>query len=208
MPRGRYTKTVVIPGRVVDGCLHYFYGGPLPQLAEGTVFDLVVPEGAIKDPAVARKLTSTRKYVLAGPGTVLYCSVGMGTIPTNLAGHAVTADGLSRRFKEEINARFPAKLFVEVVLKGELVLELRGSKKAHVLGTECWIPSLGQKATSLNHTYRLISEAFEPNRISHAGNVFSEMLWVDSEEWGDLNGLRRVAEAQNESTLMAPPKVG
>ena len=66
------------------------------------------------------------------------------------------------------------------LLGGSLGIGLKGSKLGRLGPVKCIIPSLKEpRAESLNHAYRLVSEAFEPERISHAGNVFKKVVYVD-----------------------------
>lgn len=79
-----------------------------------------------------------------------------------------------------------------------LRLRLRGTKPATLQGVNCWIPSLRLNARSLNHAYRLVSERFEPNRISHSGNVFKLGYCKPGDRWISLDVLRESATARFE----------
>ncbi len=80
-------------------------------------------------------------------------------------------------------------------------LRLRGTKPATLGRVNCWIPSLKARARSLNHAYRLISEKFEPQRISHSGNVFELGYCIQSDLWVSLDSLRKTVVAKFEMQL-------
>ena len=62
-----------------------------------------------------------------------------------------------------------------------------------------------EKAVSLNHAYRLISEKFEPNRISHAGNVFQKMVHLGAQGiCYPLDEYRNTLAAIHEDALIHP----
>lgn len=69
------------------------------------------------------------------------------------------------------------------------------------------IPALQDlTALSLNHVYRLVSEAFERHRRSHAGNVFSEVYYRVKDAWRPLDAIRAEKEAELEVLLKRAPK--
>jgi hypothetical protein len=178
--RNRLGRTVVIPTRVVNGSLEYFYGGPLPKLRDGTVFDMIVPEWAIEDKSFLPMLQRHHYDVLLRDSSVVYCAVALDQVPEPLKKSTLTLESLVKgKVSARVPSMFPGKGFVPINLMERLELELRGTKLGRLKSAKCIIPALGQEAHSLNHAYRLISESFEPVRISHSGNVFNEMLYVD-----------------------------
>ena len=91
-----------------------------------------------------------------------------------------------------------------MILREDLKLRLRGAKPATLEDATCWIPSRPEEAKSLNHAYRLVSEKFEPQRLSHSGNVFKVGYYFElSHTWTSLDGLRSAAEASVEMTPRA-----
>lgn len=62
--------------------------------------------------------------------------------------------------------------YVPVILQEPLGLRLRWAGSPELCGCRCCVPALEGEAVSINHAYTLISEAFEPSRRSHTGNVF------------------------------------
>src|SRR5208337_2134709 len=62
----------------------------------------------------------------------------------------------------------------------------------------CVIPALKLEATSINHAFTLISEAYETKRLSHTGNVFERAYTpVGPKRWQTLDDLRIKAIAQS-----------
>ena len=89
--------------------------------------------------------------------------------------------------------------FIEIFLRQPQGLKLRGKKKALLLPCRVEIPALpSQPAASINHSCTLISESFEPWRISHTGNVFFKVYAQESStgEWISLDVWRKQAEAR------------
>ena len=88
---------------------------------------------------------------------------------------------------------------VELMIhKSPLRLRLRGTKPATLEDVPCWIPSLEKEAKSLNHACRLVSEGFEPSRISHSGNVFELGYFKSGDTWISLGDLRDTTVARFE----------
>jgi hypothetical protein len=82
-------------------------------------------------------------------------------------------------------------MFVEVALKANLSLQVRGDQEARLSPCLCTIPALRHEAESLNHAFTLISEAYETKRRSHSGNVFERAYAQDERgNWQKLDELR------------------
>jgi hypothetical protein len=191
MPRDRYARSVQSPFKVVKGRLMYFYGGDLPKLAEGTIGDLLVPEFAFVNPHDRLRYEQQGREKLLSEGTKLMVRMRQGKPDKERTG-----------WRSNLNIPSPSEgVFVEVFLKEDLFLLLRGTKPARLDGVECVIPALDTMATSLNHAYRLISEVFEPARKSHSGNVFEEAFVANGARWVELDALRSAIEAKHEHRL-------
>lgn len=191
---------MVIPAKLISGEFQYFYGGPLPKIRDGTIIDLVVPEHAIEDKTVLGVLENRHFEELLPKGVTLYAAVSQSQVPTDLKGRALSMDSLN--LDPVTTSLFNDELFVEIELDEPLCIQLRGTKKGRLKPVKCTIPALKKKAVSLNHAYRQISEAFEPQRISHVGNVFQKMLFTDSNKRCFLlDDLRSYLEAKYEHNL-------
>lgn len=202
----RYDKTVVIPAKYVNGKFQYFYGGYLPEFQDGTIIDLVVPEYAIKDTDFLKVLNTGHSEVLLPKGETIYAAVSSRQIPERLRNLSLSIKSLIQGSVSTVIASlFPDSLFVEILLDEPLYLELRGTKHGRLKPVKCSIPSLKKEARSLNHAYYLISEIFEPDRISHAGSVFQKMMYIDSRtHCSTLDDLRNDLEARYEHILRLP----
>lgn len=206
----RFEKTVVIPLRVVKRQLHYLYGGPLPNLPDGTRCDLIVPLYAIEDKAFLAQLEASHVEDLLPQDANILAAVSSAQMPGHLTNRALSLKEVcqhagrrsTERVSWDLTTQYPDSVFVQVVLKEPLRLELRGTKHGRLLPVRCAIPALeGKEAISLNHAYRLISEEFEPKRISHAGNVFHKMVYLDHQGcFSSLDQLRAKFESQNYGT--------
>jgi hypothetical protein len=65
-------KTVKIPIQVRAGQIQFYFYGPLPNLKEGVIGDLVVPYYAVIDPKARKLFSEERKFPLFKNGTLLY----------------------------------------------------------------------------------------------------------------------------------------
>lgn len=182
-------KTVRIPVRIgADDRIEYFYGGDLPSIRDGTIGDLVVPEFSIADRREVDRLQQEHVVELLPSGSEVMFAVDRNKTPVSLKEHLKDAPILSMNKSHA----------VALTLREPLRLRLRGAKHATLEGVPCWIPSLEMEARSLNHAYRLVSEQFEPNRISHSGNVFKLGYCMPEDRWISLDVLRDSATARFE----------
>ena len=183
-------KAIRIPVRVgKNGKIEYYYGGALPVIAEGTIGDLVVPAWSISEEKEALRLQQEHIVQFLPSGSVVMLVVD----------HRRTPDDLRKHLKKGIRRGSRVSMGVEVILREHLMLRLRGTKPAALQHATCCIPSLNEEAKSLNHAYRLVSEKFEPQRLSHSGNVFRVGYYAKPDHtWISLGGLRSAAEASVE----------
>jgi hypothetical protein len=190
---GDHKKHIRVPVRFdADGQIEYFYGGAVPKIAPGTIGDLVIPEASLTDPADVRRLDRGHQVELLPAGASVLFAVDGNDAPAELAKHLKDGTQLPSAGKPHA---------VEVQLREPAVLHLRASKPATLEGVTCWIPSLKVEVESLNHAYRLVSEKFEPNRMSHTGDVFRLGYCPLGKTWRRLDNLRREREAPYEMPL-------
>ena len=117
----------------------------------------------------------------------------------NIALKDQVAEGLAKFIITENAPKGVDGGFIEIALQQPQGLKLRGKKKALMLPCRVEIPALPEEpAASINHACTLISESFEPWRLSHTGNVFFKVYVQDvsSGEWLSLDALRKRAEAR------------
>ena len=186
-------KNVLIPVKIVKGQPHFFYGGELPKLAEGTIGDLIVPSYSVID---KKKLTllerEETKVFIPKPQTLM-----------------VQISPKEKDDKKEGIKRLPLKpykqrSFVAVNLEEDLKITLRSTKKGELEDCSCSIPSLPEaEPKSLNHAYTLISQHFETHRRSHSGNVFDKVFFFNKRELlNPLKELRGKFEYEYEQELI------
>jgi len=185
-------KTVKIPVRIVDGQVRYFYGGELPKLREGAIGDLIVPAYAIQEADDLKRLQDEHIEEILPTGMIVLLGVRIKDLQEEL-----------RKYISYPEKLFPPVNcgFIEIRLVEPLCLRLRGSKRAVLQPCRCFIPALNKEAESLNHAYTLISEVFEPYRLSHSGNVFQRGYYLEGNRWRPLDDLRSHYEAQFERHL-------
>jgi hypothetical protein len=186
-------RQVRIPVRYRDGTVTFFYKGPMPEIEEDAFCELVVPAYALKNAAEAGVLTAVNVVPLLGEGISVFAEV----FPSGAPLPETLVEGLI-----ETRSGGHDRNHVRIKLLASLGLELRGTAKATLLPVPCEIPALGAKADSINHAYRLISEAYEPHRRSHSANVFRAIYLQDGENWTPLDVLRQAKEAEWEQSLI------
>ncbi len=173
-----YCKTVKIPVKITNGVAYLFPEGKLPELEDGTIGDLVVPAYAFKNPKLAAVFTKEFKEQFLPATTLLIAQINPEHVP--------------KHFRDKCRTDLPGLLGtgVEFILTEEQTILRRGAKSAELMSCKCKIPSLGKKAKSINHAYTLISQAYEPRRMSHTGNVFSKIFYSKDKRWQPLKCLR------------------
>ena len=187
------SKTIRIPVRIrTSGRIEYFYGGDLPEMSDGTIGELVVPEWSITNQKEISRLQQEHVVPFLPSRSVVMFAVDGNNTPAGLKQHLKNGAILGMKKSHAV------ALTLE---ENPLGLRLRGTKPAILESVTCWIPSLRMKAKSLNHAYRLVSERFEPRRISHSGNVFELGYCNPRDTWISLGELRSATAARFEMLL-------
>ena len=97
--------------------------------------------------------------------------------------------------KLKVTSKLTGRSFVAIELNQPLKLLLRGEKRPKLISCKCTIPVLDLEAESLNHAFTLITDAFEPERISRGGNVFNNLAAPDGDgHWELLDDVRKLYE--------------
>ena len=184
------SSNVVIPVRFKNGHPLFLYGGELPALGD-CIADLIVPEESIRDRTLLDKLREEKEVIIQTSGASLLIALRLKNVPQALR---------TLTFQLEAGKTGPPGdfAFVQLTLKENLILRLRGTKDAELRDVKCSLPMLGQQASSINHAYTLVSTKLEPNRRAHSGNVFDLVYFLDNEVWRPLRTLRDQAEAEFE----------
>jgi len=165
------SKTVKIPVEIKKNNVEFYFEGPLPEIMDGTLGDLVVPLYAVKDTKFKNLLSEERKIPLLKKGTDLFVQIHFDVNDGNL--EIIEAD------PNECGVKVKMK-FARIILEENLFLYLRGTKHPILSSSKCKSVLINNvRGDSLNHIYTLLSELYEKDRISHTGNVFKKIFFWD-----------------------------
>lgn len=185
-------KTVKIPVKIVDGKPVFFYGGDLPKLREGAIGDLILPAYAVIDKDNLEKLEQEQTRDLLPEGSLLLVNIKSDVSSKYILTHG-SNDDLPKSASGD---------FVELYLKTDLKMKMRGTKTPVLSNCACFVPALEnpeETPISLNHAFTLISTKFETKRLSHTGNVFTKLYFkTEKGIWSQLDNLRKSVEADFE----------
>lgn len=182
-------KTVKIPIQVRAGQIQFYFDGPMPDLKEGSIGDLVLPYYAVRDSKARKLFSEERKIPLFKKKTLLY--VQLRPEPDDakpFEAYLLRPFPKGARFYVQLDHKTPQihdhsfdplRVFATIELQDVLYLQLRGTKPPTLSETACKIPALNNKdARSVNHACTLLSEAIERHRISHTVNVFRTVYFL------------------------------
>jgi hypothetical protein len=189
-------RTVRIPIKIIDGRVEFLYGGSiLDFVKDGSCGDLIIPAFAVKDKEKLKSLNSEKRIELLPTDTRLFVSM---KLPERDCG-----DTAKKEYLEHIRKTYGApefhdlEVFADFIIKESLKIHLRGTKDAVLEPCKCKIEFLHDEARSVNHAYTLLSTEFETQRISHTGNVFQKVYYLnENKSWVSLDELRRDCEAE------------
>lgn len=185
MPKGfipdPYSATVRIGARWRAGSLSALDGRPLPNIQDGTLIELVLPAWAVTNKEEREELRARRTLEMLPKDATVFLGLSLRAVPQEY----------HHKFIQLKNAVAAARyLLAKLVLVEPLEIAIDGSQRATLELCRCKIPELDIEATSLNHAFTLLSQAFEPERISHGGNVFRRGFTRLNERWVSLDNLR------------------
>jgi hypothetical protein len=158
-------KTVKIPIQVRAGQIQFYFDGPLPDLKEGIIGDLVVPYYTVLDPKARKLFSEERKIPLFKKKTLLYVQLRpltpddakpfdahllrpfpKGTLfyvqldqETPEGGKSVVAQLHDHSFDTQ-------RVFTTIELQDALWLQLRGTKAPTLSETACKTPTLDKES--------------------------------------------------------------
>jgi len=201
-----------LPVRVVDGAIEFEYGGRLP-IRQDAYAELIIDQDAVEDPAFLDRVTRRRIIKLLPEGAKLYVvlsSNGPIAVPSDKPKLGKWFD--DRRFQSyphflpiTVGPLLPWQLAPDGGNEGGLWLETQGNRSIQLVSSSIILPISEQvdQITSLNHAYTVLSEKFEPHRISHTGNVYEQVLYQEkNEHWYPLK-LFRDGEIADEEHVIA-----
>lgn len=214
-------SSVRIPVKLVDGHWEFFYGGALP-VKDGSMGDLVVSMGAIKDPNLLRLLTNESKHKILDEGVELLVALTIRPEPQLSAAkrrRLIPRDAPGLKLSAAYYDAFRSQdtQFVKIRIgptrseQGQLLSSNEGGVWLHLQGmqpkrisTSSVIAPVGRKSfESLNYAFTRLSEIYEPWRMSHTGNIYQRFLYQEKNgKWYPLDVLRNTAMVKKEGTLM------
>jgi hypothetical protein len=189
-----YERTIRLPVKLDGTTWKLIDGRPLPAIEKESIGEIVLPAYALVEEEARNEWMSERTVIFLRSGTTLWAKIKPDNVP----------EKLKSAVRRCISASTGLVHGVAFILVDDLQLTLRAGKKSQLVDCECEIPSLNRTATSINEAYTLISAAYEPNRRSHAGNVFQQVFFGDVGKLRPLNEKRSVAERAAETDNPKP----
>jgi hypothetical protein len=212
MTREISERKVRIPVRLIDGTWEYEFGGIVPA-RPSAVGELVLKQSDIVDIEFLANLRSKARFKILDEGAELLVSLNIketGSLSPEQIALLIPYDKMVGKIAREFFTREWSSGDLRFV---QVRLAEPSKKQMRTLATETgglWLLTEGTKATglastmvrlpeelskkplvSLNHAYTELSEIYEHWRISHTGNVYSQILYKESDgRWYPLNLLR------------------
>lgn len=216
-------NNIKIPAKLVNGNWEFFYGGPLP-IKDGAIADLTVDESTITNKEFLKLIKNKNRYKILNEGTELKVAL---TIK-----HKPALDEKLRSYLTPINTKdlrihpifhkcrlSPDSKFISIKLgsptdsqisthnekRGGLWLDIQGLQPKGLISSTIDLPGCvaNEPAISLNHAFTLLSQAYEPWRKSHTGNIYTRMFYKEKNNfWYPLEALRDTTIAKEEDDLI------
>lgn len=211
-----------IPVRRIGERWEVEFGGDIP-VEEGQEAELLLPEAAITDRAFRKAMTrrSVIRILNRGDSLRAYLATkNLEGVPeaqrrelldwpdwqADVAPSSIdnwSSGGLSF-FELKIGPATERQSRDGNLRSGGLWLEIRGRKAQSLISSTFELPACVSKsaATSLNHAFTILSEVYEPWRISHTGSVYERFLYQETDgRWYPLSLLRDAGLAQNDQGI-------
>jgi hypothetical protein len=188
--KGQYEKRLRVAVRFDGTQFALLDGSPLPAIAKDAVCELVLRPEQLQNLDDRDRFVRDEVFPILTQGSTVLLGVSPHSVGDPKAVGLICNP-------QEIGVQTEYWL-VEVRLKQELKIRIRGDQEARLEPCSCLIPSLEREATSVNHAFTLISERYETGRLSHTGNVFERSYTpVGPKRWQTLDDLRIKAIAQS-----------
>ncbi len=216
-------KILRVPVMIVDGKLKYIYGDELP-LKNGTVGDLIIDEIAITDNNFKSLLKRKSAYKILDVDSELLVAL---TIKPGFKLDKKLIEHLKKINSQDIilgtpyyhTLRSSDTQFVKIQINGPtdkqkktspaelggIWLHLEGLQPKNLTTSTVKLPDevSSEPAISLNHAFTLLSDKYEPWRKSHTGNIYSRILYQETnKKWYPLDVLRNAAIAKDEHQII------
>ena len=191
----KFARTTRLLVKVSDGKCSMIDGSALPKMKPDAVAELVVSPWDITDEKARAALLQEQRVEFLAAGTSIWARVKQDDIATDL------------KLCSKNKRVWPrtSELVVEIKLQTAVQLVIRGDGRASLGECNCQIPALPkQKCSSVNEAYTRVSEAFEPSRRSHTGNIFNCVFF---ENGNFLHPLRKLRDEIVAKTPATPNKI-
>jgi len=190
----KFASTARLPVKLTDGVWTLFDGTALPKMKADTIAELLISPWNIIDKAERERLLKEHDVEFLAAGASVWARVKENGVPSIL-----TLDFKTKRVWPNGSGNF-----VEIKLVSAVGLVIRGDGRASLTDCTCGIPALPeQECASINEAYTRISEAFEPSRRSHTGNIFNCVFYANGNL---LYPLRHLRDAKLSTPPSAPSK--
>lgn len=220
---GRFGKPRCrLPVRFCDGKIELEYGGCIP-VADGQIAELIVEENAILDPDLLRNLRKREAIQALPQGTELRVQLAVKEFEgvskekqrylcdwkswtTDIVPFGIKhwSSGQVRFFPLHLGAATVRQAKDPDQKAGGLWMIIEGRRVKALQSSRFDLPECisDNPATSLNHAFTLLSEAYEPWRISHTGSVYDRIFYKGSgKHWFPLSTLRDYELAQHDQEI-------
>lgn len=197
-------------------------GGAIP-VADGTVVEMTVPEKSVTDPHYLKVMKNTSLLNILKRGAKLRAYLATKTFEH-------VSDEQKKRlhdwpnWSDEVatgaieNWSYSPLSFYELTIgpatdkqaqdfktsNGGLWLYVQGGKAKGLRSSQFEFPDCvsTENATSLNHAFTILSEVYEPWRLSHTGNAYDRFLYQEADgKWYPLSLLRDFTLAKAEQKI-------
>lgn len=208
-----WTDKVTVPVKRVGERWEFFYGGDVP-VKEGTLGELTVNADRITDDRFRQRVTQELTVKILEEGTELLVALSDRGTNGQRAGNRpeqyplAVPPGTTRFERIRLGAlrRKVDEPSPHTALEpGGLWLKLKGLERCELQASSVLMPggSTPPTATSLNHAFTMLSQAYEKHRISNTGNVYTRVFYQDRDQrWYPLDDLRTGVQAEGERHLL------
>ncbi|UBM09981.1 hypothetical protein [Cupriavidus metallidurans] len=208
-----WAPQVRLPLKRVGERWEFLYGGDVP-VADGTFAELILSVGQITDEQFKQRVTQEVTFEILPEGSELWVALSDRNAP------ASAKQAWPKVLREDVPAG--ATRFEKIRLgpremrpgqiplpgmpeKGGLWLKLKGLERCELLSGTIHMPDgfSTPTATSLNHAFTLLSQAYETHRISNTGNVYARVFYPDRDGvCYPLDDLRKGVQVNKERELL------
>ena len=212
-------QKVRVPVQYVNGHWEFVHGGEVP-VSNNTIGDLELDQASIRDETFLQKLTLKTRHKALDHGVRLLVALTIKDrpeLPETLKQYLrpapeVTLLGLGHRWSTTDCVEIKVGEHLEGGKAygdedGSIWLCVEGFEATGLITTgEVFVPLEVSESplSSLNHAFTRLSEAYEPWRISHTGNIYDRILYQEANgRWHPLGDLREPQLAKAERPIAA-----